>query len=124
MAKKPPLPLEADLQKTIVAYCYASLKPSVMFWHCPNGEKRGIKTGKKLKAMGVLKGVPDLQFMWVDDAGLPQTIFIEVKRSASEEPRASQIEFAEKSPYPCHVVHSLDMVIDIAKIYKLTRWAL
>lgn len=29
------------------------------FFHVPNGEKRDPMTGKKLKEMGVLKGVPD-----------------------------------------------------------------
>lgn len=32
-------------------------------FHCPNGEKRHIATARKLKRMGVRRGVPDIMFL-------------------------------------------------------------
>lgn len=43
-------------------------------WHCPNGGSRNKTEAGKLKAMGVLAGVPDLTIM-----GRQKIIFIELK---------------------------------------------
>ena len=55
---------EIDLHVELVAVLRLVLKPTVLCWHTPNGEHRDPKTAAKLKAMGVLPGVPDLQFHW------------------------------------------------------------
>jgi len=55
---------EIDLHVELVAVLRLVLKPTVLWWHTPNGEHRDPKTAAKLKAMGVLPGVPDLQFHW------------------------------------------------------------
>src|SRR6187551_2110309 len=57
---------EIDLHVELVAILRLVLKPTVLFWHTPNGEHRDPKTAAKLKAMGVLPGVPDLQFHWFE----------------------------------------------------------
>lgn len=51
---------ETDLQKTVVAAVRFNIRRNVIFFHCPNGEYRSKRTGARLKAMGVLPGVPDL----------------------------------------------------------------
>lgn len=43
-------------------------------WHCPNGGSRNRAEAGKLKAMGVLAGIPDLTIM-----GRQKIIFIELK---------------------------------------------
>jgi len=55
---------EIDLHVELVAVLRLVLKPTVLWFHCPNGMHRDPKTAAKLKAMGVLPGVPDLQFHW------------------------------------------------------------
>jgi hypothetical protein len=48
--------------------------PDVLIYHCPNGEKRSIKTAVRLKKMGVVAGIPDLFVpSW--------KLFIEMKRT-------------------------------------------
>jgi len=76
------------------------LKPTVTFFHVPNGEVRDKRTAAKLKAMGVLAGVADLVFLWKEiDESEGETrkylrvLFLELKlpgRQATD----SQIEFA------------------------------
>ena len=61
---------EIDLHIELVAMLRIVLKPTVLWWHTPNGEHRDPKTAAKLKAMGVLPGVPDLQFHWAELAPL------------------------------------------------------
>lgn len=38
--------------------------PGLVFWHCPNGAKRGAISAARLRAMGMLAGVPDLALSW------------------------------------------------------------
>lgn len=44
--------------------------PQDIFLHIPNGKKRNIIDAVRLKAMGVMKGIPDLffpaQFLWIE----------------------------------------------------------
>ena len=61
---------EIDLHVELVAVLRLVLKPTVLWWHTPNGEHRDPKTAAKLKAMGVLPGVPDLQFHWCEMGGV------------------------------------------------------
>ena len=55
---------ETALQIQLVTMLRWCLRPDVLFWHTPNGEVRDPRTAAKLKAMGTLPGVPDLQFHW------------------------------------------------------------
>lgn len=34
-------------------------------WHTPNGGQRDVRVAAKLKAMGTLKGAPDLMALWM-----------------------------------------------------------
>jgi hypothetical protein len=50
----------------LVATLRWCLRPDVLFWHVPNGEHRDPRTAAKLKAMGVMPGISDLQFHWCE----------------------------------------------------------
>ena len=65
---------ETKLQIRIVTLYSYILRKDVLFWHTPNGGKRTKREAGKLKAMGVLPGVPDLILM--SKAG---PVFVEVK---------------------------------------------
>ena len=49
-----------DLHIPVVTELRKWIKPEWRFFHCPNGEWRAPRAAAKLKAMGVLPGVPDL----------------------------------------------------------------
>ena len=50
--------IQIELWKLIETYQIAGTR----IWHVPNGEKRDIKTAKRLKEMGVVPGVLDLHY--------------------------------------------------------------
>ena len=53
-------PKESRLHFDIVRILNDHAKPGWIHFHVPNGERREIKTGARLKKMGVRRGVPDL----------------------------------------------------------------
>jgi hypothetical protein len=78
---------EFKLQKFVVQCLEQFSRPDVIFYHCPNGEKRSPRTGARLKAMGVLPGVADVCLVLPGGA----SAFLELKRPGgrtSEEQRA------------------------------------
>jgi hypothetical protein len=60
---KLPEPLEAQVQKAVVAHLQLRCRPDVVWWHTPNGGYRFKITAALLKALGVIPGVPDLIFI-------------------------------------------------------------
>jgi hypothetical protein len=122
-------PSELQLQISLVEWCRWKLRPDVLFWHCPNGEQRDKRTAAKLKAMGVLPGVADLQFMWgrKSDSGktIPALLFLELK-APGRKPSAEQCGFGLAvrcigASY--HVVDDVDDAMRIIDNYGLTRKA-
>ncbi len=79
----------------------------VIAYHCPNGEARSKATGSRLKAMGVVAGVPDLCFILTD--GRPA--FLELKRIGGKMSPA-QIDFAAR----CDVLG-----VEIATAYTIDQ---
>ncbi len=59
MARAKPRYLEAKIQKDFVA-AIKTIYPGLLFFHIPNGGKRGMIEAKIFKAMGVKAGVFDL----------------------------------------------------------------
>lgn len=51
---------EAELQQHVVKLLEAYARPDICFFHPANGEARHVTIGRKLKRMGVKKGVADL----------------------------------------------------------------
>lgn len=68
---------ESKIQQDIIKTCWAELPVTRgLLFHVPNGGLRsGGREGAMLKGQGVLSGVPDLCFMWVNGAN-----WIEVKK--------------------------------------------
>jgi len=93
----PPTPYEADEQKALMEWVgwasgrYPELKMAI---HIPNGEFRPIKTGRKLKAMGVKSGVPDMMIP-APRRGF-SGLFIELKRIGSGKLSADQKWWIER----------------------------
>ena len=97
-----PDPKESQVQIALIAELKIRCRKGVIYFHVPNGEERRDSVAAKLKAMGVLRGVSDLLFVWCDkDAprgphgGLPlRVLFLELKRRGHT-PTPEQWAFSE-----------------------------
>jgi hypothetical protein len=74
-------PTEDQLQVYSADVFRAFGVPGVIGFHVPNGGKRHIATAKRLKAMGVLAGVPD----WVFVLAAGRAGFLELKDEAGRQ---------------------------------------
>lgn len=60
--------IEASLQISVIQWlCLIKMSERCAVWHTANGGKRSKSEGTRLKAMGVVAGVPDLIFVWSRD---------------------------------------------------------
>lgn len=82
---------EEAIHKAVVQLLMLCAHPRLVFFHCPNGEARSEKTGGKLKAMGVLAGVADINFVLPDG----KAAFIELKTSKGRQ-SVEQKEFQRR----------------------------
>jgi hypothetical protein len=70
-----PAPLEHQLQISLIEHLkWRCKRPDVTYFHVPNGELRDKRAAAKLKAMGVMPGVSDLEIMFG-----PHVLFLELK---------------------------------------------
>lgn len=83
---------EARLHIAVAAFLRAAWPDDLIFFHTPNGEARPGGAAGKLKAMGVLPGVPDFTFLLPNG----QAAFIELKARDGELSDA-QIAFRDKA---------------------------
>jgi hypothetical protein len=99
---KMPEPSELQIHSSLVAQLRGKvvqlLRDDVVMFHIPNGEIRDIRTAAKLKAMGVLPGVADLQFMWKEApyGWLLRVLFLELK-APGKKPTDSQLLFKTRA---------------------------
>lgn len=124
-----PDPKESQIQISLVAQLRFRCRKDVVYFHVPNGEERTDKIGAKLKAMGVLRGVSDLLFVWCDpdDTLKPpathklKMLFLELKRRGTE-PTPEQYAFCEATR-ACGAFYdwadTIDGAINILKGYGL-----
>ena len=92
----------------------------ILYFHIPNGELRNKRTGSKLKKLGVLAGVPDLQLFMASKAG--SSLFIEVKRN-TKAAKLSKNQLAvmsalERHNHRCAVAQSLSDAKLIIELYQ------
>lgn len=55
---------EEALQIEVAAFLDLALPDEAVWWHTPNGGRRSISTAKRLKAMGVKGGIPDVLILY------------------------------------------------------------
>lgn len=92
-------PKESQIQIALIEHLKYRARPSVLYFHIPNGELRDKRAAAKLKAMGTLPGVADLVFMWPIPAIRSwqiQVLFLELK-ARSRKPAPEQLLFAERA---------------------------
>jgi DNA topoisomerase IB len=89
-----PDPLEVQVQIALIQHLHWRARRGVVYFHCPNGELRDKKSAAKLRAMGVLPGVSDLVFVWIDDEGQLHNLYLELK-ARGRKPTPEQVAFAD-----------------------------
>lgn len=100
---------------------YLKLNARCVYYHPPNGEARSARTGGKLKAMGVVPGVPD--FCLVLDGG--RAAFLELKDRKGRQidsQKAFQAR-AEAAGAFYEIARTSDEVIGILKGWGAVRGA-
>lgn len=124
-------PKESQVQIALIAQLKLRCRKGVVYFHVPNGEERTDRTGAKLKAMGVLRGVSDLLFFWCDpddELQPPAThrlkvLFLELKRRGKEA-SIEQWAFAEairETGAYYDTADTIDGAIEILKRYGLLK---
>jgi len=110
---------EQKLQESIKQFLDINIKPDLIWYAVPNGGLRNPVVAAKLKAAGVLPGVPDLHFV-LDDG---KSAYLELKSSKgrlSEE----QVGFGVKVMALGHrwaMARDLDEAIKIFKAWNILK---
>jgi len=86
-----------------------------LIYHCPNGEKRSIKTAVRLKKMGVVAGIPDLFVpSW--------KLYIELKREKGgvvSEAQKKIMDYLSRVGYTCIIGHgATDASVKVLKFLE------
>ena len=94
--------IPTELQEQIGFYEWFSRKfPDILCFHIPNGGWRDINTAKKLKASGVVKGIPDLFIPSLK-------IFVEMKRvkgGVVSPEQKKMMEYLTRVGYTCMICY-------------------
>lgn len=104
--KSIPRAAEIDLHKAVIKLLQIAGDKEWIWHHSPNGEARDVRTGAKLKAMGVMPGWPDLTLISPDG----RIHFVEFKTSTnklSETQEQFQLECIKRG-VPYSVVRSMN----------------
>ena len=91
--------------------------PDVLFFAVPNGGKRGMREAVRLKAEGVLAGVPDLVF--AEPRGTHHGLYLEMKRVGGRvsAPQARIIASLLIRGYAAEVAEGVDEALKIVERY-------
>jgi hypothetical protein len=106
LAARVPLPTEYELHCQVVKFLNHALDGNSTFFHPANGGYRHATEAKKLKAMAVMPGLPDLGLI-VDG----RIIWLEIKRAKGSYLSPAQHychEQLRRARSPVYVIRSLD----------------
>lgn len=107
---------EHQLQVSCVKW-FKQQYPKLLIWATPNGGQRNVIVASKLKAEGVLAGVPDLQIP-VPRNGF-NGLFIELKIGKNKPTDNQKIVMGRlvANGYKCEVCYTLESFIEIVNRY-------
>lgn len=106
---------ELSLHMSVAALLRRGWPANLIWFHCPNGERRDKATAGKLKGMGVLPGVPDFVFVMPNG----QAAFLELKARAGETSPA-QDDFCDRAK-ACGCAYAVARSMEDVETI-LTRW--
>lgn len=108
---------EHDLQVACVKWFRAKYN-NIKIWTNANGGKRDIKTASKMKAEGLLPGVPDLTIATARKGF--HGFYIEMKNGKKNNPTEDQkemIKYLRSQGYKAEVVRSFDEFVNVVTEY-------
>ena len=118
---EPPDPSETAIQIALADRLRLMAPRDVVWWHTPNGGGRDRREAAKLKAMGLLPGVPDLTFIMPGGSFTPRVVFLELKAKGGR-PMPAQLAFADRAiACRCHWewADSLDRAVECLEQYGI-----
>lgn len=91
----------------------------IVCFHIPNERNSSVANMRRLKKLGLLPGVSDLE-VWVPVKGNTKTVYMEVKRHDGKQSEKQKLFQAkcEKAGHPYHIVRSLDEAIEVVRMYQ------
>ena len=100
-------PTESQEQKSLFKWwrVYSRHAPHLVMYHIPNGGRRDAITGARLKAEGVVAGVPDI-FLAVPRQGF-HGLYVELKRQKGGSLESSQEDIIARLRVPRRGLHGL-----------------
>jgi hypothetical protein len=116
-----PDPSELQIQISLISRLGFMALPNCVYFHVPNGELRDKRAAAKLKAMGELPGVLDLQFIYNDRHGRLRVLFLELK-AKGRQATSAQHDFADRvAGLGCSVeiADSIDRAVEILETYGI-----
>jgi hypothetical protein len=118
-----PDPSELQIHISLIARLGIMAMPGCVYFHVPNGELRDKRAAAKLKAMGELPGVADLQFIYNDTRGQLRILFLELK-ARGRHATPLQLEFERRvRALGCtyEIASSIDNACQILEKYGVLR---
>ena len=110
---------EHSLQSTCVAY-FKIKYPNHILFAIPNGGHRNIKTAVRLKAEGVLPGVPDICIPYPNHTKKFPGLYIELKNGSKGKVSAHQqkiISILIENGYKVEIIRTFDAFKSLIRNY-------
>jgi hypothetical protein len=120
-----PEPKEHQLQIALVEHLKYRARPGVIYFHIPNGGERTPAQASLFKAMGVLPGVSDLQFLWKEPGPVAQlrVLFLELKVPGGKPSRWQEAFKTAVEGITCYFAYAYDIdeALAVLECYGLLR---
>jgi len=95
--------------------------PKYLIYAIPNGGNRNVIVAKKLKAEGVLSGVPDLHIPVAKNGYNGLYIEMKADKNKPSENQKKIMQKLEEEGYKCEVCYSVDDFMKVVKNYLLIK---
>lgn len=109
-------PSETQVQISLIQHLRLLARKGVIYWHTPNGGSRDKREAAKLKAMGVVPGIPDLIMLY---AGKTYGLELKTKRGVVSADQRAMLDAFRSAGAFAEVAHGIDEALAI-----LNRWGL
>ena len=118
---KAPEPHEFQTQITLIQRLGYMAMPDCVYFHIPNGELRDKSAAAKLKAMGTLAGVLDLQFLYQGPTGRLCVLFLELKtrKGTLTDQQSEFMRRVARLGCATETAHSIDEAVAILERYGI-----
>lgn len=114
-----PRPLELQLHMTVADLLRRFARPDWRWSHFPSGELRDVRTGAKLRAMGLARGWPD--FVLIDPSGRLHALELKRQGETLTDDQEAFQEWAIAHGVPHSVSRSVDEALTVLDAWGALR---